>query len=62
MPHGKTIIVVTHDEKVALSCQRILKISDGELCGDVERLGINLMLFLYIRLKLCYIKFNAGTI
>ncbi len=28
---GKTIILITHDDKVALSAQRVLHISDGEL-------------------------------
>ena len=28
---GKTIIVVTHDEKVAASCKRVVEISDGRL-------------------------------
>lgn len=28
---GKTVILVTHDENVAKSCHRVLKISDGEI-------------------------------
>ena len=28
---GKTVIVVTHDEKVAASCMRVVEISDGRL-------------------------------
>ena len=29
---GKTVIIVTHDPKVAGVCNRIVKISDGEIC------------------------------
>ena len=31
---GKTIIVVTHDEKVASKCKRIIFIEDGEIVSD----------------------------
>lgn len=31
---GCTIIVVTHDPKVADSCSRIIRIEDGRICGD----------------------------
>jgi len=30
---GKTIIIITHDEKVAKECQRTLKIVDGEIAS-----------------------------
>lgn len=28
---GKTIIIVTHDEKIAYSCKKIIKVEDGEI-------------------------------
>lgn len=31
---GKTVIVVTHDEKIALRCKRIIFIEDGEIVSD----------------------------
>lgn len=31
---GKTVIVVTHDEKVAMQCKRIIFIEDGEIISD----------------------------
>lgn len=31
---GKTIIVVTHDQTVAQSCQRIIKMKDGEIVNN----------------------------
>ena len=30
---GKTIVIVTHDLKVAERCSRIIKISDGKIAG-----------------------------
>lgn len=30
---GKTIIMVTHDQTVAASCQRVIKMKDGEVVG-----------------------------
>ncbi len=30
---GKTIVIVTHDPKVAEQCERIIEISDGEIVG-----------------------------
>ena len=32
-----TIVIVTHDKKVAESCQRIITIRDGRIVADVER-------------------------
>ncbi|MEE8154131.1 MAG: ABC transporter ATP-binding protein [Phycisphaerales bacterium] len=32
--HGMTIIVVTHDQRVADQCQRIIKLADGEIESD----------------------------
>jgi putative ABC transport system ATP-binding protein len=31
---GKTLIIVTHDDKVAKRCERILRIEDGRLCEE----------------------------
>ncbi|GFZ30433.1 ABC transporter ATP-binding protein [Clostridium zeae] len=31
---GKTIVIVTHDEKVARSCNRIITIEDGMICKN----------------------------
>ena len=36
---GKTIIVVTHDEKVASYAHRIVKISDGRIVEEVENVS-----------------------
>ena len=33
---GKTIIVVTHDEKIAKMCKRIILIEDGKIISDVK--------------------------
>jgi putative ABC transport system ATP-binding protein len=34
---GSTVVMVTHDEKVANSCERTLTIRDGRIVGDVIR-------------------------
>ncbi len=34
---GLTIIMVTHDERVADHCQRIVQLRDGEVESDVKR-------------------------
>src|SRR5204862_634910 len=34
---GATVVMVTHDSKVAESCQRTLTIRDGRIVGDVSR-------------------------
>jgi putative ABC transport system ATP-binding protein len=34
---GATVLVVTHDTKVAESCQRTLTLSDGKIIGDLRR-------------------------
>ncbi|SES86328.1 hypothetical protein [[Clostridium] polysaccharolyticum] len=31
---GKTVILVTHDEKVASKTKRIITLSDGKIVGD----------------------------
>lgn len=31
---GKTIVIVTHDRKVAEKCRRIVELSDGEIISD----------------------------
>ena len=33
---GTTILLVTHDSKVAGRCGRILYLSDGRICGELE--------------------------
>jgi putative ABC transport system ATP-binding protein len=37
---GMTIIVVTHDERVADRCERIIRLRDGELESDVMKAGL----------------------
>lgn len=32
---GMTILMVTHDEKVASSCERVLYLVDGRICGEL---------------------------
>lgn len=34
---GKTVIIITHDESLAKSCQRVITISDGEIVSDCQR-------------------------
>lgn len=34
---GKTVIIVTHDPKVAEQCTRAIEISDGQIISDVTR-------------------------
>lgn len=31
---GKTVIIVTHDEKIAQQCNRVIKIEDGQIIND----------------------------
>jgi len=31
---GKTVIIVTHEENVAKACQRIITLSDGQICAE----------------------------
>ncbi len=31
---GKTVIIVTHEENVANACQRIITLSDGQICAE----------------------------
>ena len=33
---GQTVVIVTHDPKVAEQCGRIIEISDGEIVGGNE--------------------------
>lgn len=32
--NGKTIVIVTHDLKVAERCSRIIRLSDGKVFGE----------------------------
>ena len=32
--YGRTVIVVTHDDRIAGSADRIIEISDGRITGD----------------------------
>ena len=32
--YGQTLIVITHDESIALQADRILSIEDGQITGD----------------------------
>ena len=34
---GSTVVIVTHDMKVAESCQRTIALRDGHIVGDVRR-------------------------
>ena len=33
---GRTVVIVTHDPKVAEQCRRVIEISDGEIVGGNE--------------------------
>ena len=35
--YGATVVMVTHDPKVAASCERTLTIRDGRIVDDVSR-------------------------
>ena len=37
---GTTILMVTHDSKVASKCNRILYMSDGSICGELKMHGM----------------------
>lgn len=34
--HGKTIIIITHDQTIAAECQRIIQLFDGQLVGGTS--------------------------
>ena len=36
---GKTVIIITHDEKIAADAQRIIRIADGRLVYDSKNVG-----------------------
>ena len=36
---GKTVVMVTHDPKMASYCSRLLLLKDGEILEDVKREG-----------------------
>ena len=38
--YNQTVIIITHDEKIAKQAERIIKIDDGKIIGD-ERNYIN---------------------
>ena len=35
----KTVIIITHDEKIANSADRVITIEDGKITGDEVRIG-----------------------
>lgn len=37
---GKTIIIITHDEKIANYCNRILELKDGQIISDNKKITI----------------------
>jgi macrolide transport system ATP-binding/permease protein len=39
---GHTVIIVTHDPKVAANAQRIVEVSDGEIVSDTRNTGLEL--------------------
>ena len=39
---GHTVIIVTHDPKVAANAQRIVEVSDGEIISDTRNTGLEL--------------------
>ena len=38
---GKTIVLVTHDDKVAARAERIVRMKDGKVDQDIWRSGLN---------------------
>ena len=36
---NQTVIIITHDEKIALSADRIISIEDGKITRDEVRIG-----------------------
>ena len=34
---GRTVILITHDPKIAASAKRVVTISDGKIIGDITR-------------------------
>jgi len=34
--HGRTVVIVTHDERVAAHCKRIVRLQDGRVVSDEE--------------------------
>ena len=41
--NNQTLIVITHDEKIALQADRVITISDGKISGDEiikKRVGV----------------------
>lgn len=37
--NNQTVIIITHDEKIALSADRVISVQDGKIIGDEVNLG-----------------------
>ena len=37
--YNQTVIIITHDEKIANSADRVITIEDGKITGDEVRIG-----------------------
>lgn len=37
--NNQTVIIITHDEKIALSADRIISVQDGKIIGDEVNMG-----------------------
>ena len=37
--YNQTVIIITHDEKIALSADRLISIEDGKIVRDEVRIG-----------------------
>ena len=51
---GKTVIIVTHDNKIAGQCNRIIEIRDGEIVDENNEINY-LKEVLYCFLLLCFL-------
>ena len=39
--NNQTVIIITHDERIALSADRVITIEDGRITRDTKRAGVN---------------------
>jgi putative ABC transport system ATP-binding protein len=37
--HGTTLVLVTHDERLADRCERVVRMADGRISGDTASTG-----------------------